>query len=218
MRPVDSRHTSIVLLAILALAVAAATLLFTACGGSMPETRYYELAAGGGRAQATTGDVIMAIEPLEVDSAYDDERIAYRTSRYRIDYYHYHRWSSPPGVLVANGLERALEKSGRFRAVVRGEETGAQLVLGGRLVAIEEIDVSKKRWVGRLALELHLRDAATGKIIWTGEVDEREPLSAQSPEGLARAISTVTARVAARIAPSLVAAAAPTGAPRATAE
>jgi ABC-type uncharacterized transport system auxiliary subunit len=199
MRPIDSRHTSIVLLAILAMAIAAATLLFTACGGSVPETRFYELATGGAR-HAATGDITVAIEPLEVDSAYDDERIAYRTSRYRIDYYDYHRWSSPPGVLVANGLERALERSGRFRAVVRDENAGAQLILGGRLVAIEEVDVSKTRWVGRLALELHLRDAATGTIVWTGEIDERQPLTAQSPEGLARALSAVTDRIAARIA------------------
>ncbi|HUS66846.1 MAG TPA: ABC-type transport auxiliary lipoprotein family protein [Kofleriaceae bacterium] len=177
--------------------------LTSACGGSMPETRYYDLAAPAAR-PATAGDVTLAIEPLEVDDAYDDERIAYRQSRVRLDYYHYHRWSAPPGVLVANALERSLERSGRFRAVVR-DQAGVRLVLGGRVVAIEEVDVSKKRWVGRIALELHLRDADTGEIIWSADLEEREPLRDQSPEGLARALSAATTRLAGRIAPQLAA-------------
>ena len=175
----------------------------TACGGAVPDTRYYELAAPAAR-PAAAGDVTLAIEPLEVDDAYDDERIAYRQSRVRLDYYHYHRWSAPPGVLVANALERSLERSGRFRAVVR-DQAGVRRVLGGRVGAHEEVDVSKKQWVGRIALELHLRDSDTGEVIWSADLEEREPLRAQTPEGLARALSAATTRLAARIAPQLAA-------------
>ena len=184
-------------------ALFAASWLTPACASSIPDTHYYDLAAAAPR-RAAASDVTIAIEPLDVDAAYDDERIAYRESRVRLDYYHYHRWSAPPGVLVANALERAREASGRFRAVVRDQSAGAHLVLGGRLVALEEVDVSKHRWVGRIALELHLRDADTNEVLWSADLEEREPLRAQSPEGLARALSRATARVAARIAPALV--------------
>ena len=146
----------------------------------------------------------LAIEPLEVDDAYDDERIAYRQSRVRLDYYHYHRWSAPPGVLVANALERSLERSGRFRAVVR-DQAGVRRVRGGRGRGHGGVDGAQKQLGGRHAHPLHLRDSDTGEVIWSADLEEREPLRAQTPEGLARALSAATTRLAARIAPQLAA-------------
>jgi ABC-type uncharacterized transport system auxiliary subunit len=173
------------------------------CGGRAPETHYYDLAAAARRAPAA--GPVLAIEPLEVDDAYDDERIVYRENPYRLAYYHYHRWSATPGILVAGHLERALEASGHFSAVVRGDSARAALVLGGRVVALEEVDVSKKRWMGRVSLELFLRDAASGEIVWIEQFDESEPLRKQSPEGLARGISRALDRIARRAAPELAA-------------
>ena len=174
----------------------------SACGGSAPETRYYQLTAPIGQ-KAGGGDAILTIEPLQAEGAYDDDRIVYRTSPYRLDFYHYHRWSAPPGALVADYLEQALEASGHFRAVFRapGPRTGA--VLGGRLIAIEEVDASRTRWIGRIVVELHLRDAATGEIIWSRQFEERQPLDRRSPEGLARGISIAAGRIAVRLAPDV---------------
>lgn len=179
------------------------------CGGRAPETRYYDLASAA-RRQAARGPVL-AIEPLSADEPYDDERIVYRENPYRVDYYHYHRWSASPGALVSRHLERALEASGRFAAVLRDDPKGASFVLGGRLIALEEVDLSRRRWVARVALELHLRDAASGDVVWSRKLEETEPVSRQSPEGVARALSRALDRIARRLAPELgrVASAAP---------
>src|SRR4051812_27694871 len=94
-----------------------AALLVLGCGGKLPDTRYYQLAAPESHARG--GDQVLVLEALTTDGAYDDDRIVYRTTPFRLDYYQYQRWSSAPGVMVGNYLEQALEHSGKFRAVVR---------------------------------------------------------------------------------------------------
>ena len=173
-----------------------------ACGGGRaPETHYYDLASAA-RRHAGKGP-ILAVEPLEADEPYDDDRIVYRENPYRIDYYQYHRWSASPGALVSRHLERALEASGRFAAVLREEPSNAAYVLGGRLLALEEVDVSRRRWHARVALELHLCDAKTGDVVWSRRLEETEPVARQTPEGVARALSRALDRVARRLAPEL---------------
>ena len=183
----------------------AAALLLAAlaagCSGRAPDTHYYDLASAA-RRQASRGPVL-AIEPLSADEPYDDERIVYRENPYRVDYYHYHRWSASPGALVSRHLERALEASGRFAAVLRDDPKGAAFVLGGRVTALEEVDLSRQRWVGRVALELNLRDAASGAVVWSRKLEETEPVAKQSPEGVARALSRALDRIARRLAPEL---------------
>jgi ABC-type uncharacterized transport system auxiliary subunit len=181
---------------------AIALVLVTACAGSRsPETRFYQLAPPAG--QAGTGDLTLVLEPLTTDQAYDDERIVYRTTPYRLDYYQYHRWSAAPGTMVGNYLEHALERSGRFRAVTRESSADAPVILGGRVVAIEEVDKSKTEWVGRIVVELTLTEARTNKTLWTEQFEELEPLKAQSPEGLAQALSVAMGRIAAKAAPKI---------------
>jgi ABC-type uncharacterized transport system auxiliary subunit len=179
-------------------------LALAACGGKLTETRYYQLAAPEGKPRR--GGDVLVIEPLTTDAGYDDERIVYRTTPFRVDYYQYHRWTSVPGVMVGNYLERALENSGKFRAVVRERTPDAPVVLSGRVLAIEEVDRSKAEWVGRIALELVLTDARTGALLWTEQLDETEPLRQQSPEGLAAALSTAMSRIVARVLPTISAA------------
>lgn len=173
-----------------------------ACGGKLPETRYYQLAAPTARAADPT-DTVVVVEPLETDSAYDDERMIYRQSPYRLDYYQYHRWVSSPGTMISDTLAESLAHTGRFRAIARELGGAAAVVLGGRVIAIEEVDRTDHHWDGRLALELTLTDARTGEVLWSQQFDETEPLAAQTPEGLAAALSRVMARVVARVTPTI---------------
>lgn len=201
----------------------AALALFAACAGKVPETRYYQLgapaatpataaapaaapasASGSAPEDAEPGAAPMIVlEPLAAEDAYQDERIVYRASPYRLDYYNYHRWSAPPSAMVSTYLEQALERSGKFRAVVRELADGVPVVLGGRLIAIEEIDESPTRWLGRISIELTLKDAESGDVLWVRELTETEPLTEQSQEGLARALSKAMGRIAARAIPEI---------------
>ncbi len=177
--------------------------LLLGCGGKLPETRYYSLATP--TTPAASDDAhrgpVLVLDALTTDPAYDDERIVYRSSPYRLDYYQYHRWSTSPGVMIGNYLERALERSGKFAAVVREPMIDAPALLSGRIVAIEEVDRSRTEWHGRLVLELTLTDARTGAVLWTRQYEESERLPSQTPEGLARALSAAMQRIAATVAP-----------------
>jgi ABC-type uncharacterized transport system auxiliary subunit len=173
------------------------------CGGAAPPTRYYHLAPPPPAGSGARGTAVLVLEPLITDSGYDDERIVYRTNPYRFDYYDYHRWSAAPGVLVGNYLELALERSGRFRSVVREATPDAALVMTGRVSAIEEVDRSRDKWFGHLVLELQLTDQTTGEVVWSEQFDETVAMPKQSPEGLARALSIAMERVVKRAAPAV---------------
>ena len=181
---------------ILALAALAAC---AGCGGKLPETRYYQLAVPDARPRS--GESVLVLDALATEAAYDDERIVYRTTPFRLDYYQYHHWASAPGAMVSSYLEQALERSGRFRGVVREVTPDAPVVLAGRVIAIEEVDRSRTEWLGRIALELMLTDARSGEALWTEQFDETEPLRQQTPEGLAQALSVAMQRIVGRAAP-----------------
>lgn len=172
------------------------SVLLAACGGKVPPTRFYQF-ADTKPAVAPHSALTLVIETPTTETAYDDERIVYRVTPYRLDYYNYHRWSAAPGTLVGNFLEQAFEKSGRFGSVVRDGATGP-LTLRGRVVAIEEVDKSKTAWVGRIVLELALTDTATSEVLWSEQFEELEPVPVQTPEGLARALSAALGRIADR--------------------
>jgi ABC-type uncharacterized transport system auxiliary subunit len=177
------------------------TVLGAACGGKIAETRYYQLSQPESRPRG--GSAILVLESLSTDAAYDDQRIVYRTTPFRLDYYDYHRWTSSPGVMIGNYLEQALETGGTFRAVVREMTPDAPAVLTGRVLAIEEVDRSRTEWLGRIAIELVLSDTHTGAILWTERIEDSEPLRQQNPEGLAQALSTAMSRIVAKVVPAI---------------
>ena len=190
---------------ILALALLFELVFAAGCGGKLPDTRYYQLAPPVSHQHG--GELTLVMEPLTTDQAYDDERIVYRTTPYRLDYYQYHRWSAAPGTMVGDYLESALEHSGRFRSVTRELTSDAPAVLGGRVLAIEEVDTSKTSWLGRIVIELTLTDPRTNKALWTEQFEETEPLPKQTPEGLAKALSAAMNRIAIKAAPMIESAA-----------
>ena len=180
--------------------LAALALALAACGGASPENRYYQL-ANPAHTAAHTGAATIAVQPLSSDGAYDDERIVYRVNPYRLDYYNYHRWSAAPGTLIGNYLEQAFAKSGRFRSVVRDASEATPVVLGGRVVALEEVDASTTQWKGRVVLELTLTDTTTSQVLWSEQFEETENLPERNPEGMARAISAAMARIVEKALP-----------------
>ena len=174
------------------------------CRGSAPPVRYYKIAlpdaepAGQGE-----GRGILALERLNADAAYDDARIVYRESPYRLDYYHYHRWTAPPGLMVSDYLRMAYQQTGKFRSVVAGYSSDADAILSGRLMAIEEVNRTETEWLARIRLELRLRDARTGDLLWSQVLTETERLERNEPEALAMAMAAAMTRIVETSAPTI---------------
>ena len=170
---------------------------------SRPDIRYYQLRVDDdAMAKADEpSDVVFSVEAMIGDSAYEDPRIVYRTSPYRLDYYHYHRWTAPPGVMISDFLRDAYAQSGYFDSVVAGFSPEASVFLSGRVIAFEEVDVEKGRWLARVKMHLFLREAASGDVVWSRTVHEEVPVGEQTPEGVAAAMSTAVTQIVADTAP-----------------
>jgi len=168
-----------------------------ACGSSAPETRYYRVA---NLSEPTPGEsnLVIGVEPFTTDTAYDDQKMVYRKSPYRLDYYHYHRWATPPGIMLADYVREELENSGQFGAVLSGFTGDVTAMVGGRIIQFEEVDQSRDEWFARLKITIFVRDAQTGRLIWSRTLSESEPVEEQSPEGVARAMSKALQRAIGR--------------------
>jgi len=187
-------------------ATPAVLVLAAACSGTVPTTRYYQIPPPPPDPTAREAEgSVLSIERLASEGAYDDERIVYRVDAVRLDYYQYHRWSTAPGSMVTGYLQQALVHSGKFRSVVRDTTADTAAVLGGRVIAIEEVDESKTRWTAHIAVELTLADPRTGALVWSRAYDQREPLASQTPEGLAHALGIAMGRIAREATPTIAA-------------
>jgi ABC-type uncharacterized transport system auxiliary subunit len=178
-----------------------AAFLCSGCFGSVPDTHYYTLRTPSEVAARPNSKATLLVDQLEVDAAYEDERIAYRTSPFQLQYYNYHLWSASPSVHISDYLRNAYEASGFFSQVSRAPTPDAAVVLTGRVTAFEEVDKTKNDWLGRVALKLWLRNARTGALLWSEEFREEEPLRKRNPEGLAAALSIAMARIVRQSAP-----------------
>lgn len=201
---------------------APAVAVILACAPTVPTTHLYrvELPTTSGLEPSpcepqTRGSLL--VRDMRVAGAYDDARMIYRESEYRLQRYEYHEWIVPPGELVSDALRDGYAASGWFARVEREPDASIDAELHGRVLAIEEVDLTKTRWAGHLRLELELFDARTHERLWAHEYDLTRPLEERSPDGLAAAISSGLREVIDASAPSLGAASsrpcAPTGAP-----
>jgi uncharacterized lipoprotein YmbA len=175
--------------------------------GSGPQTQYYALALPHAQPRAAQGRGVLSVDELSVAAAYDDQRIVYRKSPYRFDYYEYHQWSSAPSQAITDYVRDALEQSGRFARVTDQRSADTTLVLRGRIAAVEEVDLTPTEWVGRVDLELFALDPNTGKVVWSKRFREQRSLATRHPSGLAQALSALLAQIVAQAAPEISAAA-----------
>lgn len=170
---------------------------------SRPDIRYYRLTVDESampHADAKS-DLVFSVESMIGDSAYEDQRIVYRVSPYRLDYYHYHRWTAPPGVMVSDFLRDAYERTGYFDSVVAGFSPDAAVFLSGRIIAFEEVDLGHKEWSARAKMNLFLREASSGEVVWSRTVEQEVPVEDLTPEGVAAALSTAVTKIVADTAP-----------------
>jgi ABC-type uncharacterized transport system auxiliary subunit len=189
-------------------AVAAAIL---ACAPMAPTTHLYrvELPAGPGPAapdHAPQACASLLVRDMQVAGAYDDVRMIYRESEYQLQRYEYHEWVVSPGILVSDALRDGYASSGRFARVEREYDASIDAVLQGRVLALEEVDLSRARWAAHLRLALELLDPRTHERLWSHEYDLMRPLEERSPRGMAGATSGVLREVIDVSAPALAAA------------
>lgn len=158
-------------------------------GRSMPQIRYYTLTLAPPRASLPAP---VTIGLFTADQPYATERLAYRSSPYRLDYYSYHRWAADPRQLIAAATRDYIE-----RAVAGSAAPGATpLLVSGHIRRIEEVD-EPDGWHGDLVLDIKVHRG--GAVVLERSFSESEPAEARNPEAVAAALSRALERTLNRL-------------------
>lgn len=178
-----------------------------ACG-PLPVARYYQLRAGDGEAAAAAARLgaqpTLGVDEFEVDPPYDQERIVYRVGgeASEVGFYAYHRWAVPPSRMLPGVVAGALAGTaglGRIEPARPGVVYSARL--GGRLLALEEIDVDGLPSV-RVSLVLRLR-TVEGAEIWSRPVTASSSLDTEDVAELVAELNRLLVEELRRVGPEL---------------
>lgn len=167
-----------------------------------PKIRDYRLDYAPERFEADPLPVVLSIPTMAVSAAYDRESIVYREDSVSIGRYFYHRWTSNPGALISDLLERDFARSGLYSAVQSGRSPlRADYRLLGTVEEIEERSIERS-CVAHLALRIDLLRVAAdtrSPVVLQRAYSEDEPASCNDPRALTEAMSLAMARIAAAL-------------------
>jgi ABC-type uncharacterized transport system auxiliary subunit len=166
----------------LATVAVAAALAGCSLAPTTPHIRYYTLAVTG--TPPTHLDAPVRVGTFTADQPYATERIAFRSSPYRLDYYTYHRWAADPRDLLRAATRDYFERAAGTH--------GSPYEIEGHLRRLEEVD-QPAEWQGALALDV--RVTRGGVVVLDRVFHETEPAESRNPEAVAAALSRALQRV-----------------------
>ncbi len=190
--------------------LSAALLLLVVSSGcrSTPSVQHYQMSLDTQQERldevsTSAQPITLGVDDFTSESAYDDVRLIYRKSPYRLDYYHYHRWSAPPSMMITDVLRIGFKRTGAFKEVTNGYGRGVDAVLRGRVVAIEEVDESEETWKAKLTLDLSLEDGRSGEVLWSSVWSKTRDVETRNPEGVTIALSQTLGDLVVELTPVL---------------
>ena len=176
------------------------------CGAARP-AKYYQLTLPPDTAaDPPPGDVYpftILMGPILSSHLYREDHIVYSSNDENMGTYEYQRWAEPPTEMLQEVLFRALRSSGHYRSVyaerssIRGD-----YLLHGRLYDFKE--VSGAPMVGRVSLDLELRDTKTGTTVWTHLYNHDEPVDGKNVSSVVAALDRNVHRATNEITASLI--------------
>ena len=159
------------------------------CGGGRP-SKYYQLTIPGNTssiADLNPFPVTLLLGPITSSDLYRGDRIVYSSGGHGMGTYEYERWVGPPTEMIQDVLSRELRSSGRYRAVFSwSSNTRGDYRLRGKLYDFKEI--SGGTLVGRVTIELELRDNKTGSTVWTHFYTDDEPVNGKDVPAVVEAL------------------------------
>jgi ABC-type uncharacterized transport system auxiliary subunit len=166
-----------------------AALLFTiilllGCFGRMIETTYYQLdyvPTPKEMLNETAYPYTVRVKDFDVAEAYRRNNIVYRQSPFKLKFYNYELWVVKPEYLVSDMLFRHLTVAKIFSEVRRSIDVEEpDFTIGGTVRALEEYD-NQDEWYAHLAMNMHLLDNKTKRVLWSREWDYRKKVSNLEP-------------------------------------
>ena len=168
--------------------LAVATALASGCGAARP-SQYYQLSvpANAAAPDADPFPITLLIGRMTAPDLYREDQIVYSSGGEGMGTYEYHRWAEPPTEMIQEIVLRQIRASGKFRAVyaLRSDMHG-DYILHGHLYDFKE--VSANGTVGRVTMEMELRDVKAGTVIWTHFYSHDEPAAGKDVDAVVAAL------------------------------
>src|SRR6266853_4006109 len=166
------------------------SVLLVGCGAARP-AKYYQLTVPREAAADPPADLLpvtILMGPIMSSHLYREDRIVYSSSGEDMGTYEYQRWAEPPTEMIQDVLFRTLRSSGHYRAVyAQRSSIRGDYLLHGRLYDFKEVTGSSM--VGRLSLDLELRETKTGTTVWTHLYNHDEPVSGKDVSAVVAALN-----------------------------
>ncbi|MDR2594437.1 MAG: PqiC family protein [Fibromonadaceae bacterium] len=157
-------------------------LIFTACSffGGVKENSYYQLdyvPTPKEMHNENTYPYSVRIKDFDVSEAYRRNNIVYRQSPFQLRFYNYELWAVKPEYLVSDMLFRHLSAAKIFSDVRRSIDVEEpDFTISGTIRALEEYD-NQDEWYAHLAMNMHLQENRTKRVLWSREWDYRKKVS-----------------------------------------
>jgi ABC-type uncharacterized transport system auxiliary subunit len=170
--------------------LALAVVLAAGCGAARP-SKYYQLTVPGDSARAANPNplpITLLIGRLTAPALYREDQIVYASGGENMGTYEYQKWSEPPTEMIAEVMLRQFRASGRYHGVytLRSDIRG-DFLLHGHLYDFKEVE--GRPLVGRVTMELELRDIKTGTVVWTHFYTHDEPASGKDVGSVVTALN-----------------------------
>jgi cholesterol transport system auxiliary component len=173
---------------ILRTAALAAVLALGACTQFQPvknePPRLFALQAElEGAPAAQSASLTLAVNAPRAAPGYDSPRMVYVRKTYELESFSKNQWVDTPARMLAPLLVRALEGSGRFRAVVQAPSpVAADLRLDTGIVRLQQEFIGHPSRV-HLTLNARLIDVKSARVVASREFDILEDAASEDPYG-----------------------------------
>ena len=152
--------------------------LAAGCGAARP-SKYYQLTVPADLPATTNSNplpITLLIGRVTAPALYREDQIVYSSGAENMGTYEYQKWAEPPTEMIAEVMLRQFRASGRYHGVytLRSDIHG-DFLLHGHLYDFKEVAGSPL--LGRVTMELELRDIKTGAVVWTHFYRHDEPAS-----------------------------------------
>ncbi len=131
------------------------------------------------------------VRDFQAGRAFDQTRIAARSSSNELNYYFYHHWALRPSTALADMVYEVIDQAGLFQRCARGYSSHPDLIISGRISRCERLlgdDVDS----AHLAVVLELVDRSSERQMLRHEFDRTTELDTdRSMNGFANAISHI---------------------------
>src|SRR5260370_13181319 len=159
--------------------------------GTARTSKHYQLTVPGNIVPAVDSNpipVTLLIGRLMGPALYREDQIVYSSGGVSMGTYEYQRWSEPPTEMIAEVILRQFRASGHYRGVytLRSAIHG-DFLLHGHLYDFKE--VSGSALVGRVTMELELRNIKTGTTVGTHFYTHHEPPNGKEADAVVAALA-----------------------------